>query len=76
MRRSFEPVIDLEDPVQEGDITAHIRPKNHTGRPAKNCYAHRSGILVGRHFPGLIAIGDCASVIAEIIGEINLRAIR
>ena len=69
----FKPLIDLEDPVYAGDMTARIWPKDHSGCGRENCYANRSGILVGRHFPGLIAIGDCASVIAEIIDEVDLR---
>ena len=72
----FEPMFDLGDPVQEGDIVARIWPKNHTGQAPENCYAYRSGILVGRHFPGLISIGDCALVIAEIIGEVDLSTLR
>ena len=68
----FEPMVDLGDPVEKGDITARIWPKDHTGRAPEHCYARRSGILVGRHFPGLIAMGDCATVIAEIIGDVDL----
>lgn len=69
----FKPLIDLEDPVHVGDMTACMWPKPHSGCARENCYANRSSILVGRHFPWLIAIGDSASVITKNIGEVDLK---
>ncbi len=59
----IEPLIDLGDTVGEGDIVARVWPVDRTGRPPIDYRARRAGILVSRHFPGLIKSGDCMAVI-------------
>ncbi|WP_136660049.1 N(2)-acetyl-L-2,4-diaminobutanoate deacetylase DoeB [Nitratireductor sp. XY-223] len=59
----IEPVLDLGDPVGEGDIVARVWPVDRTGRAPIEYRARRSGILVSRHFPGLIKSGDCMAVV-------------
>ena len=62
----FEPLADLGAAVEEGQPVAQIWPIDRTGvKPVEYCSA-RSGIVTGRHFPGLIKVGDCMSVIGKI----------
>jgi len=60
----LEMLVDLGDAVQKGDTIALVHDvKRSGGEPAKYLAAV-SGILAGRHFPGLIGMGDCLAVIA------------
>ncbi|MEX3007645.1 N(2)-acetyl-L-2,4-diaminobutanoate deacetylase DoeB [Hoeflea sp. TYP-13] len=60
----FEPLFDLGDPVAKGDVVARVWPADRTGRPPVDYRAERTGIIVSRHFPGLIKSGDCLAVVA------------
>ena len=60
----FEPTIDLGEHVEAGEAVAKVWPVDRTGVSPIVYLAKRSGILAGRHFPGLIKSGDCMSVIA------------
>lgn len=59
----FEPLVDLGEAVDMGDLIARIWPSDRTGRPPVDYRAHQSGILASRHFPGLIKSGDCLAVV-------------
>lgn len=59
----FEPMFDLGEPVNKGDVVARIWPLDRTGVDPVDLEAKLSGILISRHFPGLIKSGDCAAVI-------------
>jgi N-alpha-acetyl-L-2,4-diaminobutyrate deacetylase len=59
----FEPMVDLGEDVKEGDIVARVWPLDRTGIPPVEYRAKISGLLISRHFPGLIKSGDCAAVI-------------
>lgn len=61
----FEPMIDLAGDVQKGQIVARIWPVDRTGVAPVDLKAKRSGILICRHFPGLIKTGDCAAVVGQ-----------
>lgn len=58
---------DLGDEVQAGDLVARVHDPARTGVPAVEYHARRGGLLVARHFPGLIACGDTLAVVAEIV---------
>jgi N-alpha-acetyl-L-2,4-diaminobutyrate deacetylase len=59
-----EYLIDLGDAVETDQIIARIWPSDRTGDTPKFCKAGRDGILVARHTPGLIKIGDFAGLVA------------
>lgn len=59
----IEPMIDLGDPVNKGEPVARIWSIERNGQEPMVCTAKRSGILCGRHFPGLAKSGDCLAVI-------------
>ncbi|MGE3829451.1 MAG: N(2)-acetyl-L-2,4-diaminobutanoate deacetylase DoeB [Parvibaculaceae bacterium] len=61
----FEIKADLGATVRKGDVIARIWPSDRTGRNPAEYRAKRDGLLVARHFPGLIKPGDCIAVIAE-----------
>ncbi len=63
----IEPVIDLGESVKKGDLVARIWPIDRTGVQPIDYAANRDGILVSRHFPGLVQSGDCVAVIAEVL---------
>jgi N-alpha-acetyl-L-2,4-diaminobutyrate deacetylase len=65
----LEPMFDLGDMVNKGEIIARVWPADRTGRPPVDYPANRSGILASRHFPGLIKSGDCLAVVAVIVDQ-------
>lgn len=63
----IETMVDLGEPVAAGQVVARIHPILRTGVAPQEIKAKMSGLLVARHFPGLVKSGDCASVIAVVI---------
>jgi len=63
----IEPCIDLGQPVRKGEVVAKIWPIDRTGAAPVQCHAAMGGVLVGRHFPGLVKTGDCVAVAAQIV---------
>ncbi|MEM7463332.1 MAG: succinylglutamate desuccinylase/aspartoacylase family protein, partial [Pseudomonadota bacterium] len=59
----IEPMADLGETVEQGQLLARIWPKDRTGVDPVEYYAKRTGILAGRHFPGLVKMGDCIAVV-------------
>ncbi len=59
----IETLVDLGEPVAAGDVVARIWPTGATGRAPREIAATISGLLVARHFPGLVQAGDCVSVV-------------
>lgn len=62
-----EPVVDLGDAVEKGDVLARVWPVDRTGVAPAEFKAGRSGLLISRHFPGLIKSGDCLAVVGTIV---------
>ncbi len=60
----IEPRVDLGQQVRSGDELARIWPVDRTGKPPRSYRATMDGLLVARHFPGLIKPGDCLAVLA------------
>ena len=58
---------NLEDSVETGEVIARIWPVDRTGEEPIDYLAKTSGILVARHFPGLIKTGDFMALIAKVI---------
>ena len=63
-----EPVVDLGQRVAKGDVLARIWPVDRTGVAPTELRAKRDGLLISRHFPGLIKAGDCAGVVGVVVG--------
>ena len=59
-----EPYVDLDHAVRAGQILARVHDVQRTGAPAVEYRARLDGLLVGRHFPGLVQMGDCLAVVA------------
>lgn len=59
-----EPLVDLGMPVEAGAVIARVHQIDRTGAPPEDYRAKIGGLLVARHFPGIIAMGDCLAVIA------------
>ncbi len=62
----LEPCVSLGDAVQKGDLIAKIHSTERTGMPPIDYFAGSDGIIIGRHYPSLVKIGDCMNVIASI----------
>jgi N2-acetyl-L-2,4-diaminobutanoate deacetylase len=60
----IEIVVALGAPVRKGDVLARIFPINRTGVAPIDYRARMNGMLVARHFPGLVKAGDCIAVTA------------
>ncbi|MBW3096195.1 N(2)-acetyl-L-2,4-diaminobutanoate deacetylase DoeB [Pseudohoeflea coraliihabitans] len=59
----IEAMVDLGEEVQAGDVVARIWSSERTGQAPVECRAARSGVLISRHFPGLVQAGDCVAVV-------------
>ncbi|WP_372572576.1 N(2)-acetyl-L-2,4-diaminobutanoate deacetylase DoeB [Ruegeria jejuensis] len=59
----YEPMVDLGEDIRKGDIVARVWPVDRTGVDPIEYHAKLSGLLISRHFPGLIKAGDCAAVV-------------
>lgn len=59
----YEPMVDLGAEVRDGDVVARVWPVDRTGVDPTEYRSKVSGMLISRHFPGLIKMGDCAAVI-------------
>jgi N2-acetyl-L-2,4-diaminobutanoate deacetylase len=55
--------VDLGQSVRNGDLIARVYDIEHSGIATIDHRAGRDGILVGRHFPGVVATGDVVAVI-------------
>nr|WP_086051992.1 N(2)-acetyl-L-2,4-diaminobutanoate deacetylase DoeB [Pseudoruegeria sp. SK021] len=62
-----ECLVDLGDAVKTGEPLARIWPSDRSGTAPRIVTARSGGILAARHFPGLIAPGDCLAVVAEVV---------
>jgi len=56
---------NIGGPVYRGSAIARIHDYKNTGQKPREFLAARDGILMARHFPGLIKPGDCLAVVAE-----------
>ena len=59
----YEPMVDLGEQVSKGDVVARVWPVERTGIAPIEYRAKVTGLLISRHFPGLIKAGDCAAVV-------------
>lgn len=59
-----EFLVDLGQPVKQGDVIMRIYPVDRTGLDPVEIRAQMDGMLCARHFPGVIKAGDCAAVLA------------
>ncbi|MBM9401509.1 N(2)-acetyl-L-2,4-diaminobutanoate deacetylase DoeB [Gluconacetobacter azotocaptans] len=59
----LEPCVDLQAAVAAGQVLARIHTMDRTGAAPVELRARRDGILIARHFPGLVKPGDCVAVI-------------
>ncbi|MGO1117674.1 N(2)-acetyl-L-2,4-diaminobutanoate deacetylase DoeB [Rhodovibrionaceae bacterium A322] len=60
-----EFLCDLGDFVEEGQTVVLVHPIDQTGLPPTAYKAEISGLLTGRHFPGLTQPGDSLALIAQ-----------
>ena len=59
-----EYCVDLGAAVENGEVVARIHDVQRTGNPPVEHRSQISGILIGRHFPGLSALGDLLAAVA------------
>ncbi|KFI28364.1 deacylase [Haematobacter massiliensis] len=59
----IEFLADLGDHVVQGQPVARIFPVSRTGLPPVIVTAGRAGVMMARHFPGIVKPGDCVAVI-------------
>lgn len=62
-----EPRVSLGDMVRKGDLLARIHTIERTAMPAHEYRAPRDGLVLARHVPSLVKIGDCMNVIGEVV---------
>lgn len=62
-----EPCVDLGEPVAVGDLIARVHSAIRTGEPPVEYRARLGGILIARHAPGLIGVGDCLGVVGTLV---------
>lgn len=60
----LELSVNLGDTLKAGDLIGKVHDIERTGIPPTQYHAGVDGIFTGRHFPGLIAMGDFMGVIS------------
>ena len=65
----LESCVQLGEAVNKGDLIARIYSTERTGSRPVEYHAGSDGIIMGRHFPSLIKIGDFMNVIAQVIED-------
>lgn len=53
--------------VKRCDVIAHVHDVTRTGVAPVEYRARRDGMLIGRHFPGRVGIGDTLCVLADVL---------
>ena len=64
----LEPCVDLGTKVHEGQLIARIYSVERSGIDPVDYHAPRDGLVIGRHVPSLVKMGDCLNVIAKVVG--------
>ncbi len=67
----LEMKMDLGSRVHAGEVVAVVHKVTRTGAPAREYRSEIDGILTGRHFPGLIGMGDVIAVIAVEVDPVG-----
>ena len=65
-RGLVEPFFELGDVVKAGDLLAKVHNIDRTATTPENYYAKRDGMVIIKHHPSIINIGDNLVVIAKI----------
>ncbi len=60
----LEMCVDLGAEIRAGEVIARIHPIDRTGVPPLDIPAGIDGLLTGRHFPGLVKMGDFLALVA------------
>lgn len=60
----YEVLVDLGEEVEAGQPIGRVHDYHNPGREAQLYHAPCDGLLVCRHFPGLVGSGDCLAVVA------------
>jgi N-alpha-acetyl-L-2,4-diaminobutyrate deacetylase len=60
----LEMAVDLGAQLRKGDLVARVHNCERTGLAPVEYRAKLDGLLAGRHFPGLVTLGDTIAVIA------------
>ncbi len=60
----IETSVDLGGAVTKGMVIARVWGTGRTGVAPQEIHAKMDGLLVARHFPGLVKAGDCVAVVA------------
>ncbi|RYH11565.1 N(2)-acetyl-L-2,4-diaminobutanoate deacetylase DoeB [Tropicimonas sp. IMCC6043] len=60
----MHPLVDLGEEVRAGQPIARLWSNDRTGIAPVEITANCDGLLVARHFPGLVQSGDCLAVVA------------
>ena len=63
----MESCVNLGDTVSRGDLIARVYSTERSGQAPVEYRAGSDGIIMGRHFPSLIKIGDFMNVIARVV---------
>ena len=65
-RGLVEPFVELGDVIKEGDLLAKVHNIDRTATTPENYYAKRDGMVIIKHYPSIIDIGDNLMVIAKV----------
>ena len=63
----FEICADLGVQIKKGSIIAKVWSSERTGAAPAEYHAKMDGIVTARHFPGLIKMGDCMTVLSVTV---------
>lgn len=60
----YEPLVNLGASIESGSTIGRIHFYERPDRPPLELTARRTGLVIARHFPGLVQMGDTIAVVA------------
>lgn len=63
----LEPFVGLGDIVEKGQLLARVHQTERTAAPSYDYFAPRDGMVISRHFPSRVQMGDCINVVAGVV---------
>jgi N-alpha-acetyl-L-2,4-diaminobutyrate deacetylase len=63
----LEPFVNLGELVKKGQLLARVHEIERTATPFHDYFAPRDGMVISKHFPSRVQMGDCINVLAAVV---------
>ena len=63
----LEPFVNLGELVKKGQLLARVHEIERTAASYHDYFSPRDGMVISRHFPSRVQMGDCINVLAAVV---------